>query len=67
MPKYTNSFKESEYYEHTVVDEGGNLVGTLRVKPVSILWKAPNARSFKALPLKRFIEVAEAEGKSVDR
>lgn len=39
MPLYKNSFRTPDYYEETIIDEDETVVGTIRVKPVSILWK----------------------------
>ena len=56
MPNYKNSFKGPEYIEETVLDEGGNKIGTFRLKPSSILWKNKNAHDFHSVPLERFRE-----------
>ena len=33
MPKYKNRFIAPAYIEETIIDEGGNTIGTIRVKP----------------------------------
>ncbi len=54
MPKYKNSFKNPEYFDHTIIDEGGKILGTVRIKPSGILWKPNNARQFYTVDLETF-------------
>ena len=56
MPDYKNSFSAPSYREETIVDENGRTVGTLRIKPSSILWKPSGAQSFHAVPLDTFTD-----------
>jgi len=37
MPDYKNSFRAPAYFEETIVDANGTVIGTIRVKPVSVL------------------------------
>jgi len=67
MPKYSNRFQESAYYEHVIVDEDGSRVGTIRIKPVSVLWKPKNKQNFYKVKLERFDELMEAHGVVVSR
>ena len=56
MPKYKNGFRSPDFVEETIVDNMGNIVGTIRVKPSSILWKPKGKHTFLSVPLARFIE-----------
>jgi hypothetical protein len=60
MPYYKNQFQEPTYYEHTILDEKGKTIGTVRIKPSSILWKPVNAREFYSIPLQKFAELMQA-------
>jgi len=43
MPDYTKEFDRPEYYDHKIIaKETGEVIGTIRVKPTSILWKGKN-------------------------
>ena len=54
MPKYLNRFQSPEYLEETIIDEEGATVGTIRIKPSSVLWKPKNAREFYVVTLDAF-------------
>lgn len=54
MPKYNNRFKSPTYLEETIEDENGTIVGSIRVKPSSILWRPVNAQKFYAITLDEF-------------
>jgi len=56
MPAYKNQFSRPKYYDHGILDERGNKIGTLRVKPTGVLWKPKNAQKFHSVSLKNFIE-----------
>jgi hypothetical protein len=64
MPAYKNKFQEPEYVEHKIQTSSGTLVGVLRVKPSTILWKPANARRFYSKSLDHFAEwmTAKATG-----
>jgi hypothetical protein len=55
MPKYNNSFKSPTYLEETILDDSGATVGTVRLKPSSVLWKPANAQKFFSIPLDEFV------------
>jgi hypothetical protein len=70
MPKYLNSFKNPEYREEVIVAEDGSMIGTIRIKPSSILWKPKSAREFYAVSLEAFaawITSTEAKAKKAKR
>ena len=56
MPGYKNSFRAPAYFEETIIDEVGGVVGTIRVKPSSILWKPKNQRKYYSVQLGKFAE-----------
>jgi hypothetical protein len=56
VPKYLNKFKAPEFIEETVVSDSGQVVGTIRVKPSTVLWKPKGAHQFHAVPLKTFAD-----------
>lgn len=56
MPKYTNSFASPAFIEEKIVkSEDAKAVGTIRVKPVSISWKAASKGDFLTKSLDDFI------------
>ena len=56
-----NSFAPSDFTEETVVDETGTKVGTIRIRPSSVLWKPVNKRKFYSVSLKAFAAWITAE------
>ena len=56
MPAMNNSFRSPEYVQETIVDKEGNVVGTIRVKPVAIKWKPKGAHKFRSVPLSKFVD-----------
>jgi hypothetical protein len=59
MPKYRNSFRGADFIEETIVDEGGAVVGIVRIKPSSVLWKPKGKHSFLCVTLDKFAEWME--------
>ena len=51
-----NRFRSPKYIELTIVDDGGAVVGTIRVKPSGVLWRPLNARgkAYYSVPLSDF-------------
>jgi hypothetical protein len=62
MPEYKNKFKGPAYIEEVIVDEDGTVIGTIRIKPSSVLWKPANAQKFFAVPLDKFAEWIASNG-----
>ena len=57
MPKYTNYFASPEYTEQKVMDgNNGGALGTIRIKPSSVLWKPKNSRHCYSIPLQKFTD-----------
>lgn len=56
MPGYKNSFTSPTYIEETILNSGNGKIGTIRVKPSSILWRPKGKGKFFAVPLDKFQE-----------
>ena len=56
VPTYINRFQSPSYIEETILDENDDVIGTVRLKPSTILWKPKNARKFHSVKLEKFIE-----------
>ncbi len=56
MPAYKNRFASPEFIEEVVVDDNDKKVGTIRVKPSSILWKPSGQQKFYSVTLKDFTD-----------
>ena len=54
MPAYKNQFGRPKYYDHEILNEKGNKIGTLRVKPTGVLWKPRSQQKFYGVPLDKF-------------
>jgi hypothetical protein len=54
MPVYKNRFKNPAYIEETILDENGDVIGPVRLKPSTILWKPNKAQKFYAVKLDKF-------------
>ncbi len=54
MAKYNNAFQGPKYIEETILDGEKNVIGRIRIKPSSVLWKPTNARKFYSIQLKKF-------------
>jgi hypothetical protein len=67
MPKYLNQFKSPDHIEETIVDEDGATVGTIRVKPTSVLWKPKGQHQFYAVPLTKFATWITSPGTAAKR
>ena len=55
MPEYVNKFKSPVYIEETIMDNNGNTIGTIRIKPSGILWKPSGSPKYYSIPLDDFI------------
>ena len=54
MPKYNNSFTTPTHIEETILDADDKVIGTIRIKPVSVLWKPKGQQKFFAVDLETF-------------
>jgi hypothetical protein len=60
MPASIHKFAEQESYDHVIVDaDDGKAIGTLRVKPSTVLWKPRGAKSDKPWFSVDLIELTE--------
>ena len=56
MPEYRNSFRAPAYYEEVIINEENSVVGTIRIKPSSVLWKPRNAQKYFSVKLDKFTD-----------
>ena len=57
MQSSKNKFRGPSYIEETVLDlKTDEVVGTIRLKPSTILWKPKNAKKFYSVTLEKFYE-----------
>jgi len=56
MPTYNNQFASPKYIEETILDAQGKTIGTIRIKPSSVLWKPANAHKYLAVTLEEFTQ-----------
>ncbi|MBI2827012.1 MAG: hypothetical protein HYX69_20235 [Planctomycetia bacterium] len=59
-----NRFDPEKYYDHKIVDGTGAVVGHIRVKPSGVLWAPKNGKVWHGLPIEKFGELMEREGKT---
>jgi len=64
-----NSLRRPELIDTEIEDENGKLIGTVRVKPTSILWAPNDAKKWRRVSLAKFIEWIEDKnnGELVDK
>jgi len=55
MPKYRYEFAGPSFVEEKIVTRRGATVGFIRVKPVSVLWKAAGEQQFYSVGLDDFV------------
>ena len=57
MPVYRNEFAAPSYSEETIVDAGTRqVIGTVRIKPSSILWRPKGQQRYYAVTLDQFAD-----------
>ena len=54
MPKYLNRFTSPKYLEEVIIDDNGDTVGTIRIKPSGVLWKPSGAHRYHRVSLEAF-------------
>jgi len=52
--QYKNSFGAPQFIQETILDEKGQLIGTLRIKPSGVSWKPSNQHRFYTVSLDQF-------------
>jgi hypothetical protein len=66
MPEYKNSFDEPKFYEHVIKNDEGK-IGTLRVKPSTVLWKPKGGQAFYSVSIDQFERFIVESGRRVDK
>ena len=66
MPSSKYKFVENEAYDHRIGGDAG-IIGTLRVKPSSILWKPKGSHQFFSISLDDFCDWIKTKGKPVEK
>ena len=54
MPKYKNQFAGPNFVQETIITQEGTIIGVIRIKPSTILWKPSGEQKFYCVPLGRF-------------
>ena len=54
MPRYKNQFARPSFIQETIITEEDSIMGVIRIKPSSVLWKPRGERQFYCVPLSRF-------------
>jgi len=70
MPSSKYKFAEQVLYDHDIDHDTGGVVGTLRVKPPTLLWKPKGAKGDKpwfSVPLDEFIEWVKEKNYKVSK
>jgi hypothetical protein len=57
-----NQFAEPSFYEHTIADEHGKIIGHIRVKPSGVSWKKVDGKKWYGVTLAHFAEWIVANG-----
>lgn len=66
MPGSKYQFLGNEAYDLKIGSDEG-IIGVLRVKPSSILWKPKGGQKFLSVPLDEFREWIKTKGKPVNK
>jgi hypothetical protein len=56
VPKYKNAFRSPDFREETIIDENNTIIGAVRLKPSSILWKPKGGQKYFSVTLKEFTD-----------
>jgi hypothetical protein len=56
MPEYANRFASPTFFEETILDREGGVVGIIRIKPSSVLWKPRGEHKYYSVSLERFAD-----------
>jgi len=70
MPAAKYKFAEQESYDHDIHKDTGGVLGTLRVKPSTVLWKPKGAKGDKpwySVTLDEFVEFAKHKNYKVSK
>jgi len=58
-----NSFRSEKFYDLEIVNDGGEVVGNVRVKPSGVLWAPKGSHFWYGVPLDDFARFALEHGK----
>ena len=58
-----NNFSRQQFYDHTIVNGAGKRVGTIRIKPNSVLWAWAGSHDWYGVTLKEFGRFLVDKGK----
>jgi len=67
MPKYKNEFDRPHHIEQTILKRGGGIVGVIRIKPSSILWKPLGEHQYYCVGLDDFAKWITSPRVGADR
>ena len=56
MPAYSKQFSRPDYHDHGIMELDGTFVGTIRIKPATVLWKPSWAHKFYSVSLDQFTQ-----------
>jgi hypothetical protein len=59
-------FRVPESQDFTIIEDG-KVLGTVRVKPSAIMWKAKGAHNWKGVTPEKFGQFAESKGKTMKK
>lgn len=59
-----NSFRAKKYVDHEIVDEKGQVVGHIRVKPSGVAWSPKNNHYWHSCRLEEFATFMEGQIKT---
>ena len=66
MPAYNRKFSSPTFHEETVVERNDAVVGRIRIKPSSVLWKPKGSRVYYSVNLDKFIAWITASSTGAD-
>lgn len=68
MPKSVYKFQEQTACDHRIVEAGnGSVIGELRVKPSSLLWKSKGEHQYRSVGLGEFVDWIKHAGKPASK
>jgi hypothetical protein len=61
-----NTFVAPKVQEFTIQNDEGEILGHIKIRPSSILWREPEVAQWHRVRLTQFIKLARDEGELVD-
>lgn len=62
MPAYKANFSTKTPIELEFAFADGEPVGSLKIKPSTLLWKQPGAKKYRSVPIERFNDWIQSKG-----